>query len=171
MHAFTGQFTAPTIELCQEELQVLEGERVSLIVKASGSPQPTITWAHKGRKVEADRVTEQGEDGSLTLVCVEPKHAGTYHFIASNEAGSAEGSVTLIVCTDEEQGDVGIGLATVESSPLEVEQFGECVSRLHACDNAGFILQYQVHLNQLSLTASNAKPFFFLPIACSHYGL
>ena len=27
MHALTGQFTAPTIELCQEELQVLEGSQ------------------------------------------------------------------------------------------------------------------------------------------------
>ena len=144
MHHNAGQFTVPTVEQNQEELQVLEGERATLMVAASGSPQPTITWVHKGREVEADYATELGEDGSLTLVCVEPKHAGTYHFIASNEAGSVEGSVTLIVCTDEEQAEGGISLDTVESNPLEVERFGEGVSRLHACNNAGFILQYKV---------------------------
>ena len=146
MHAYADQLTAPTIEPYQEELQVSEGERVTLMAGASGSPQPTITWVYMGREVEADCATELGEDGSLTLVCAEPKHAGTYHFTASNEAGSVEGSVTLIVCADEEQGEGGTGLATVESSPLEVEWFGEGVSHLHACNNAGFILQYQVYM-------------------------
>ena len=150
MPACTGKLTAPTVEQCQEELLVSEGERVTLMVEASGSPQPTVTWFYKGREVEADCATELGEDGSLTLVCVEPKHAGTYHFTASNEAGSVEGSIPLVVCAAEEKDEGGTGLATVESSPFEVEQFGEGVSRLLACNNAGFILQYQVHLPSMS---------------------
>ena len=146
MHYTAGQLTAPTIELKQEELQVAEGERVTLTVEASGSPQPTITWAREGKEVEADYATELGEDGSLTLVCVESKHAGTYHFTASNEAGCVEGIVTLIVSAEEQLGEGSTGLATVENSPLEVEQFGEAVSCLHECNNAGFILQFKVYL-------------------------
>ena len=139
---------APTIGSYEEELQVLEGKQVTLMVTASGFPQPTITWAYQGKEVEADYATELGEDGSLTLVCVEPKHGGIYHFTASNKAGNAEGDVTLIIYTDleEEQGNGDGGLAMVDSSPMETETFGECVSRLHACNNAGFILQYQVPL-------------------------
>ena len=134
----TVKFIAPTIGPYQEKLQVSEGERVTLMVEASGTPQPTITWAREGREVKADYATG---DGSLTLACAKPKHGGTYHFTASNKAGSVAGDVTLIVCADEEQES---GLAVVDSSPLEVEMFGECVSRLHACNNAGFILQYRV---------------------------
>lgn len=162
MHVFynTGKFTAPTVQLNQEELQVLEGERATLMVEASGCPQPTITWIHKEREMVDNYATELGEDGSLTLVCVEPRHAGIYHFIASNEAGSVEGSITLIVCTDEQQVEGDINLVTVESNPLEVEQFGEGVSRLHACNNAGFILQYQVHVNTLCRLPLNVESFF-----------
>ena len=156
----TVKFTAPTIGPYQEKLQVSEGERVTLMVEASGTPQPTITWARKGREVKADYATELWEDGSLTLVCVEPKHGGTYHFTASNKAGSVAGDVTLIVCADEEQES---DLAVVDSSPLEVETFGECVSRLHACNNGGFILQYRVSTPPVIIYLSCDENF-----ACIH---
>ena len=54
------------------------------MVKATGRPTPTVTWLFNGRKVEDDYSTELGKDGSLVLVSVELKHAGTYTFTVSN---------------------------------------------------------------------------------------
>ena len=46
----------------------MEGEQVTLTVKVTGSPTPTVTWLFNGKKVEDDYSTEVGKDGSLTLV-------------------------------------------------------------------------------------------------------
>ena len=75
----------------------LEGEQVSLMVKTAGSPTPTVTWFFNGRKVEDDYSTELGKDGSLVLVSVELKHAGTYTFTVSNREGSVKGCTKLVV--------------------------------------------------------------------------
>ena len=61
------------------------------MVKATGRPTPTVTWFFNGRKVEDDYSTELGKDGSLVLVSVELKHAGTYTFIVSNRGRQCEG--------------------------------------------------------------------------------
>ena len=81
MHAHTA--SPPIIVDYQRQVQCLEGEQVSLMVKATGRPTPTVTWFFNGRKVEDDYSTEVGKDGSLTLVSVELKHAGTYTFSVS----------------------------------------------------------------------------------------
>ena len=46
---------------------------------------------------EDDYSTELGKDGSLVLVSVELKHAGTYTFTVSNRVGSVEGCTKLVV--------------------------------------------------------------------------
>ena len=81
----------------QREVQCLEGEQVSLVVKTTGRPTPTVTWLFNGRKVEDDYSTELGKDGSLVLMSVEMKHAGTYTFTVSNRVGSVEGCTKLVV--------------------------------------------------------------------------
>ena len=61
-------------------------------------PHPyTVTWLFNRRKVENDYSTELGKDGSLVLVSVEMKHAGTYAFTVSNSVGSVEGCTKLVV--------------------------------------------------------------------------
>ena len=125
----------------QREVQCLEGEQVSLMVKTGGSPTPTVTWFFNGRKVEDDYSTELGKDGSLVLVSVEMKHAGTYTFTVSNRMGSAEGCTKLVVHTEDEE---HTDRSRVESNPVTREKFGEYVSSLHAHNNGAFLVQFQV---------------------------
>ena len=47
--------------------------------------------------MEDDYSTELGKNGSLVLVSVEMKHAGTYTFTVSNRVSSVEGFTKLVV--------------------------------------------------------------------------
>ena len=131
----------PTIIDYQREVQCLEGEQVSLMVKAAGRPTPTVTWFFNGRKVEGDYSTELGKDGSLVLVSAELKHAGTYTFTVSNRVGSVEGCTKLVVHTEDEE---HANAPKVESNPVARENFGEYVSSFHAHNNSAFFGQFQV---------------------------
>ena len=131
----------PTIVDYQREVQCSEGEQVTLTVKVAGSPTPTVTWLFNGRKVKDDYSTEVGKDGSLTLITVEPKHAGTYTFTVSNKVGSVEGSTKLVVRAEDEEYSHAPG---VESNPIAREKFGEYVSSFHAYNNSAFFGQFQV---------------------------
>ena len=119
----------------------MEGEQVSLMAKAAGRPTPTVTWFFNGRKVEGDYSTELGKDGSLVLVSVEMKHAGTYTFTVSNRVGSVEGCTKLVVRTEDEE---SASVPRVESNPVTREKFGEYVSTFHAHNNGAFTGQFQV---------------------------
>ena len=125
----------------KQKVLSLEGEQVTLTVKVAGSPTPTITWLFNGKKVKDDYSTEVGKDGSLTLTCVELKHAGTYTFSVSNSVGSVEGCTKLVVHTEDED---CTSAPKVESNPVAKETFGEYVSGLHTHNNTAFFSQYQV---------------------------
>ena len=125
----------------QREVQCSEGEQVTLTVKVAGSPTPTVTWLFNGMKVKDDYPTEVGKDGSLTLITVEPKHAGTYTFTVSNNVGSVEGCTKLVVRAEDEEYSHTPG---VESNPVTREKFGEYVSSFHAYNNSAFFGQFQV---------------------------
>ena len=136
----------------QREVQCSEGEQVTLTAKVAGSPTPTVTWLFNGRKVKNDYSTEVGKDGSLTLMAVEPNHAGTYTFTVSNKVGSVEGSTKLVVRAEDEERD---SVPRVESNPVTREKFGEYVSGLHTHNNGGFFLQFQV--GYLSMTYNSTS--------------
>ena len=131
----------PTIVDYQREVQCLEGEQVSLMVKFVGIPTPTVTWFFNGRKTEDDYSTELGKDGSLVLVSAEIKHAGTYTFTVSNRVGSVKGCTKLVVHTEDEE---HTSAPRVESNPVAREKFGEYVSNFHAHNNSAFTGQFQV---------------------------
>ena len=122
-------------------MQCLEGEQVSLTMKATGRPAPTVTWFFNGRKVEDDYSTELGKDGSLVLVSAEMKHAGTYTFIVSNRVGSVKGCTKLVVHTEDEE---HASVPRVENNPVNKDKFGDFVSTFHAYNNTAFIGQFQV---------------------------
>ena len=105
------------------------------MVKAAGRPTPTLTWLINGRKVEDDYSTELGKDGSLVLVSVEMKHAGTYTFTVSNRVGSVKGCTKLVVHTEDEE---HASAPRVESNPVTREKFREYVSTFIAHSNSAF---------------------------------
>ena len=137
----THTASPPNIVDYQREVQCLEGEQVSLMVKATGRPAPTVSWFFNGRKVEDDYSTELGKDGSLVLMSAEMKHAGTYTFTVSNRVGSVEGCTKLVVQTEDEE---HASAPRVESNPVAREKFGEYVSTFHAHNNSAFAGQFQV---------------------------
>jgi len=137
----THTASPPTIVDYQQEVLSLEGKQVTLTVKVAGSPTPTIIWLFNGKKVKDDYSTEVGKDGSLTLVCVELKHAGTYTFCVSNSMGNVEGCTKLVVHTEDED---YTSAPKIGSNPVAKEKFGEYVFGLHAHNNGDFIAQYQV---------------------------
>ena len=139
MHAHTA--SPPIIVDYQQQVQCLEGEQISLMVKATGRPTPTVTWFFNGRKVEDDYSTELGKDGSLILVSAELKHAGIYTFIVSNRVGSVKGCTKLVVHTEDEE---SASAPMVENNPVCRERFGEFVSTFHTYNNSAFIRQFQV---------------------------
>ncbi len=46
-----------------------------------GHPPPSLTWYHDGRNVTADYATEVDQDGGLSFISVEAKHAGDYRLL------------------------------------------------------------------------------------------
>ncbi len=74
-------------------MTTMEGQRVTLKPRVTGSPPPTVAWYHNGSMVVSDYACEVQEDGTLVLVCAEQKHAGLYRFTVSNNAGSIQGQV------------------------------------------------------------------------------
>ena len=85
----------PVIQEYPKDTICLEGEKVVLYPKVVGTPPPTVAWYHEGCMVTSDYAIELSDDGKLTFVCVELKHAGVYRFTVSNNAGSVQGQVCL----------------------------------------------------------------------------
>lgn len=89
-------FIAPP-ELPQDlptSTKVVEGESVTLVCPAVGTPIPTITW-YKDNILITDPVILS--DGSLTIEMVKSSDEGSYRCQATNMAGSVERNVTLDV--------------------------------------------------------------------------
>ena len=155
---FTHSATTPAIEECREEIHACEGEQVTLKIKVSGIPKPTITWSNGGRKVEGDYATEIEQDGSLTFVSVELMHTGTYHFTATNGRGSVEGMTKLVVYSESEREKVR-SVPTIDSDAVGVAKFGDHVSSMHAQNNAGFVSQYWVYITETVTCISEVQDF------------
>jgi len=127
------------IEEYKEVFHACEGEQVTLKIKVLGFPKPTVTWYNSGRVMEASYAIDIEQDGSLTFVSVELKHSGTYHFTASNEGGSVEGTTELVVHAESEREELRSD-PKVESKPVVVAKFGDYVSSLHAQNNERFTM-------------------------------
>ena len=72
-------------------------------VVVRGYPQPSLTWYHDGTQVMSDYSMEIQHDGSLSINFSELKHSGVYRLLASNNRGSAEREVRLIVTQEEKE--------------------------------------------------------------------
>ena len=135
------------IEQYPKDTIALEGEKVVLAPRVTGTPTPTLAWFHDGCMVTGDYATEINDRGALTFVCVELKHAGTYRFTVSNPAGSVQGQVTLFVHSEHDTQPVAVkGIPLVDSVVVAMEEFGGYVAKQHANNNRGFRDQYFVSL-------------------------
>ena len=145
LHSHPPSDTQPSIIEFPNDTIVMEGETVLFAPKVAGSPFPTIAWYHNGSMVATDYSIDLSEDGRLTIISAEPRHAGTYRFTVSNNAGSLQGQVSLFVKTDSmEQSIIDQGAVMVDSDPVFVTEFGMHVADKHASQNKGFRDQYLV---------------------------
>ncbi|XP_022920655.2 obscurin isoform X3 [Onthophagus taurus] len=83
--------------------EVVEGFPVKFEVKASGFPQPKISWVRNGAEIVPDgkhvKLTDLPDGTSILVLeaCHQDQDALTYRAIASNEAGEAETYAPLTV--------------------------------------------------------------------------
>ena len=66
----------PRITSVSSEVHACIGQQVTLRMSFSGTPQPVVMWSFKGKSIIEDNSVELSADGSLVIVCVEPRHAG-----------------------------------------------------------------------------------------------
>ncbi len=117
-----------------------EGEDATLQVWASGYPRPMVTWFHEGKQVKSDHSADVNGSSTLMLACVEPRRAGLYHFIVSNNSGSVEGEMRLVVHAVDDEA----ALPMLDSKVVPIVKFGDYVAGLHENGNRGFTAQYEV---------------------------
>ena len=122
---------------------VIEGEGLYFKIKVSGEPQPTVTWYHDGEPVRADYAREIEADGSLAIPSAELKHSGVYKAVATNQHGSEEREIKLMI--NEEGGASTVAIDDIVSSrPISIPEFGKYVAELHTNSNQPFKDLYQV---------------------------
>ena len=147
------------IQEYKEVIHACEGEQVTLKIKVLGFPKPNITWYNSGKVIQASYAIDIERDGSLTFVSVELKHSGTYHFTATNEGGSVEGTTELVVHAESEREELRSD-PKVESKSVEVAKFGNYVSSLHAQNNEGFTSQFWVLIARFMKQSANITGIF-----------
>ncbi|CAH1249860.1 MYLK [Branchiostoma lanceolatum] len=92
---------SPVLNLNLQDIQVMEGEEITLVVKVTAYPQPDVYWFCDGQPVKESsgvRIVLQGVDTfSLVIKEAYPEDSGTYSFLAKNAHGEAHGSCRVTV--------------------------------------------------------------------------
>ena len=133
-------------------------------IKVSGEPRPTVTWYHDREPVKADYAHEIESDGCLAIPSAELKHSGIYKAVATNQHGSDERELKLMV---NEEGGASTYVANddmVSSRPIPIPEFGKYVTELHTNSNQPFKDLYQV----CALKITKSFEFFHYSVARQH---
>ena len=134
----------PMISIFPSDVIITEGEGLYFKIKVSGEPQPIVTWFHDGEPIREDYAHEIEADGSLSIPSTEIKHSGVYKAVATNQHGSEEREVNLVVRKEEESCVPDEFENTISTRPIPVLEFGKYVAELHAGSNQPFIKLYKV---------------------------
>ena len=134
-----------------------EGESVLLHMKVTGAPKPTLVWYFEGKELRPDYSIDLAEeDGSVTILWAETRHAGVYKVVATNKAGSVEKEVKLFVHKKQERLP---GVVDQKGfRPIPVAEFRKYVQD-HANDNKQLENLYKVGNVDESTPVSSAVSF------------
>ena len=83
-------FAVPSAIQPIQDVNLTEGENLTLFCNVSGIPSPMVSWI----KVEGDMVTNKSE---LVFTNINRTQAGEYRCEASNECGNAKETATIEV--------------------------------------------------------------------------
>ena len=130
------------MEFPEDTKHVTEGESVLLHMKVTGAPKPTLVWYFEGKELRPDYSIDLAEeDGSVTILWAETRHAGVYKVVATNKAGSVEKEVKLFVHKKRERIP---GVVDQKGfRPIPVAEFRKYVQD-HANDNKQLENLYKV---------------------------
>ncbi|KAJ8413768.1 hypothetical protein AAFF_G00063660 [Aldrovandia affinis] len=87
---------APSVVVTPRTLTFSRGAEVHFSCAASGSPPPQTFWSHGNHFLTSRRRVSVSKHGTLTIRDSAPEDAGNYTCLASNEAGTATQTVSLI---------------------------------------------------------------------------
>ncbi|XP_063711812.1 hemicentin-1-like isoform X6 [Symsagittifera roscoffensis] len=87
---------APIVTLDQSQVNVVEGERMSLVCRVSAQPEATIQWTLKGSSANMEFQSFKDKP-SLVISNVEQYHSGKISCIATNKYGSTEAHAQVTV--------------------------------------------------------------------------
>ena len=80
-----------------KQFKVLCGEQVSVRMKVTGHPQPTIKLTSHDKTTEDVHLDTEGDNYKMIIAKAEVKHEGTYRITAVNCAGEDDKEFTLKV--------------------------------------------------------------------------
>ncbi|XP_074654070.1 hemicentin-1-like [Tubulanus polymorphus] len=92
----------PRVLIPYDQLAVTKAQQVILNCPVSGDPVLSILWTKNGREVILNNRIHQLGNGSLVIYDSVNSDAGEYKCVASNEAGTSEGSATLTIRSQPE---------------------------------------------------------------------
>ena len=135
----------PQITEFPSDMSAIEGKAIYLIIKIDGELQSGVTWYHNGEPIEEDYAHEIEADGSLVLPSVEQGHSGIYKVVVSNEHGSVQQEVKLVVREELGKTESGMGVSEiVYTRPIPASNFVKYVAELHVNVNQPFKDLFQV---------------------------
>ncbi|KAM4616042.1 hemicentin-1 [Polymixia lowei] len=87
---------APSVEVSPLSQAFSRGDEIHLVCTASGSPLPQLFWSHGNMFLTNRPRLRLNQHGLLTISGALPEDAGNYTCLATNEAGTASKSASLI---------------------------------------------------------------------------
>ncbi|XP_055070840.2 myosin light chain kinase, smooth muscle isoform X2 [Misgurnus anguillicaudatus] len=92
--------SAPVFLRGLQDLRVMDGSQVTMIVEVTGYPHPEVVWLHNGKEIQESEdfhFERKGCQYTLFIQEVFPEDTGTYTCEVWNEAGDARSQASLTV--------------------------------------------------------------------------
>ena len=117
-----------------------------MYVSVHGNPPPTLMWYRNNESIFNDGTVEISEDGTLSIPSMEARHIGDYKLVATNEHGSCEAEMELLLESEDSTNihrAVSMSLI-IDSAPVPVSSLEEYVASHHAKCNDPFQYEFVV---------------------------
>lgn len=90
----------PEFKTALKDLQIRDGETLTLTCSVSGDPEPQITWSKNGKQISSSEIMDlKYKHGVATLTINEvfPEDEGVYTCTATNSIGETDTKCKLLI--------------------------------------------------------------------------